>query len=113
MAVAATCGCGWRAPSFLPHAADGACRSPLPVPPARHVPACHSYLTDRGLTVTQQVKSASLHLETSIPWIQYHPTFSVAEDGALRISKVCVLARWPAKQGSLGKGRKRWRGAGE
>ncbi|KAG2449208.1 hypothetical protein HYH02_005955 [Chlamydomonas schloesseri] len=54
-----------------------------------------SYLTGRGLTVTQQVKSASLHLETSIPWIQYHPTFAVAEDGALRISKLETLGCKP------------------
>ncbi|KAG2436259.1 hypothetical protein HXX76_006570 [Chlamydomonas incerta] len=54
-----------------------------------------SYLTGQGLTVTQQVKSASLHLETSIPWIQYHPTFSVADDGALRISKLETLGCKP------------------
>eukprot|EP00198_Chlamydomonas_reinhardtii_P010597 XP_001699934.1 predicted protein [Chlamydomonas reinhardtii] len=58
-------------------------------------PSLMDYLTDRGLTVTQQVKSASLHLETSIPWIQYHPTFSVAEDGALRISKLETLGCKP------------------
>ncbi|GFR49843.1 hypothetical protein Agub_g11785 [Astrephomene gubernaculifera] len=47
------------------------------------------HLTSRGLVPTQQTKSASLHLESSIPWIQYHPTFVVQPaDGTLRLHKL-------------------------
>ena len=60
----------------------------MPPPPRR-------YLTSRGLAPTQQVKSASLHLESSIPWIQYHPTFTVGSDGQLRLSKLETLGCKP------------------
>ncbi|KXZ50955.1 hypothetical protein GPECTOR_14g20 [Gonium pectorale] len=64
--------------------------------PQATVVSLDKYLTSRGMVATQQAKSASLHLETSIPWVQYHPTFSVdAASGQLRLAKLETLGCKP------------------
>ncbi|GLC41322.1 Poly(rC)-binding protein 3 [Pleodorina starrii] len=63
--------------------------------PQETIRSLDRYLTSRGLAPTQQSKSASLHLESSINWIQYHPTFSVGSGGELRLSKLETLGCKP------------------
>ncbi|KAG2499742.1 hypothetical protein HYH03_002675 [Edaphochlamys debaryana] len=63
-----------------------------------------SYLSGAGLQRRKHVRTASLHLETSIPWIQYHPTFTADPDGSGRLclSKLEALGCKPLSLALLG-----------
>lgn len=61
------------------------------------------YLTSVGFTPTKQIKSASLHLESSIPYIQYHPTFTVLDDGSLHLAKLETLGCKPVTISLVGR----------
>ncbi|EFJ42721.1 hypothetical protein VOLCADRAFT_107123 [Volvox carteri f. nagariensis] len=63
--------------------------------PQETIRSLDRYLASRGLTPTHQSKSASLHLESSINWIQYHPTFAIGPGGQLRLSKLETLGCKP------------------
>ncbi|GIL68282.1 hypothetical protein Vafri_21572 [Volvox africanus] len=63
--------------------------------PQETIRSLDRYLTSKGLTATHQSKSASIHLESSISWIQYHPTFAIDSAGELRLSKLETLGCKP------------------
>ncbi|GLI69847.1 hypothetical protein VaNZ11_014564 [Volvox africanus] len=63
--------------------------------PQETIRSLDRYLTSKGLTATHQSKSASIHLESSISWIQYHPTFTIDSGGELRLSKLETLGCKP------------------
>ncbi|GIL81752.1 hypothetical protein Vretimale_1366 [Volvox reticuliferus] len=63
--------------------------------PQETIRSLDRYLTSKGLTATHQSKSASIHLESSISWIQYHPTFVIGSGGELRLSKLETLGCKP------------------